>query len=80
MSSKKIKKNSSQAQETEQTLRQRKFALGLSILAGVIAVTCAVVCSMASQLFWMLVFWLFTVVIVYFSKKQFEYIRDCQAK
>lgn len=80
MSSKKSKKNSSQAQETKQTLRQRKFALGLSVVAGIIAFACVVVCITASQLFWMLVFWLFTAAIIYFSKKQFEYIRNCQVK
>lgn len=80
MSSKKSKKNGSQAQETKQTLRQRKFALGLSVVAGIIAFACIVVCIMASQLFWMLVFWLFAAAIIYFSKKQFEYIRNCQVK
>lgn len=80
MSSKKSKKNSSQAQETKQALRQRKFALGLSVVAGIIAFACIVVCIMASQLFWMLVFWLFTAAIIYFSNKQFEYIRNCQVK
>ncbi len=72
MSAKTTKKKQEVSEETKQTIRQRKFALALMIVAGVIALACMVVCIILQKILWMVVFWLFIVAVIYFSKKQIE--------
>ena len=51
---------------------QQITALVFTILAGMIALACVVLCIATEQMVWTVVFWLFIVAVVYLAKKQIE--------